>query len=311
LGQTNAARQHLQSARDLDGFRARADSRLNEIIRRVAAQYGPEQVRLLDAEKALASASPGGVSGGELLWDHVHFRFEGNYLLARLQAEAIADWRPALAAAPASWLSLEDCARRLALTDWNRYRLATAVRRQLSAPLFRGQSNHSERDARLRREILSLEPANRPEALAASVRVLQEAIARAPKDWVLHDQLGKLSLALGDRAGAAEAWSKVVQLVGHSFMGHYQLGLLLNRPGTAEEARRHLQAALALRPFVPELHAALGAAHTHLGRAFEADAAFRHALALDPDSEPARIAWAESFKARKDPQVARRASNPH
>jgi Flp pilus assembly protein TadD len=305
VGRTNDARRHLEAARDLDGFRARADSRINEIIRRVTAEYGPGRVRLLDAESAFATASPGGVTGDELLCDHVHLRFAGSYLLAQLQAEAIAAWLPTATNNTTRWLSLEECGHRLALSDWNRYRLAIAERRQVSTPLFRGQSNHSEREARLRRQLLSLEPANRPEALEQSLRVFREAIAQSPQDWVLYDQLGKLLFAFGDRAGAAEAWSNVVLIVPHAFIGHYQLGLLLNRPDTANAAARHLQTALELRPFVPELYAALGTTHTHLHQLSAADAAFGRALALDPENEAARIAWAQSFKVRKDLASAR------
>jgi len=305
LGETNEARGCLERARDLDGFRARADSALNQIIRRAAARRDSERVRLIDAEQAFASASPGGVTGDELLADHVHFRFAGSYLLARLQAEAIAAWLPPATNGTAHWPTFQECAERLALSNWNRSRLAAAERRQLATPLFRGLSNHAEREARLRRELLALEPANRPEELERSRRLFQQAIAQSPQDWVLYDQLGKLLFASGDRAGAASAWSNVVRLMPHAFIGHYQLGLLLNQPGTANEAARHLQIALALRPYVPELYAALGTAYTHLDQAAAADAAFRRALALDGDNEPARIAWADSLRARHDLAAAR------
>jgi tetratricopeptide (TPR) repeat protein len=305
LGQTNEARRCLECARDLDGFRARADSKLNEIIRLAAARHDSERVRLIDAEQAFGSASPNGVTGDELLCDHVHFRFAGSYLLARLQAEAIAAWLPPATNSAALWLTLQECADRLALSDWNRYRLAAAERRQLATPLFRAQSNRAEREARLRRELLSLERANRPEELERSLRVFRQAIGQSPQDWLLYDQLGKRLFASGDRAGAANAWSNVVRLVPHAFIGHYQLGLLLNQPGTARAAARHLQAALELRPCVPEVHAALGTAHTLMNQLSAADAAFRRALALDPDNEPARIAWAQSLRARNDLAGAR------
>lgn len=303
-GRTHPARQSLETARDLDGFRARADSRLNDVIRQVAARYPAETFRLVDAEAEFALASPDGVPGDDLLCDHVHFRFAGNYLLAKLQAEAIAAWLPGATNADA-WLAPEECGRRLGLTDWGRYRMTSALRRRLGGPLFRRQSNHAERDARLHQELLSLEPANRPEALPASLRSIEEAIARSPRDWVLQDQLAKIRLAAGDRAGAAAAWSNVVQSVPQGFMGHYQLGLLLNQPETVEDALEHLLPARDLRPLVPEVHVALGTAHTHRNQPAQADAAFQQALALDPDNESARLAWALSFARRNQWPAAR------
>lgn len=328
LGQTNEARQHLESARDLDGFRARADSCINEIIRRVVSSHQPSEradsssgpddaawvsvrpggrgkVRLIDAENAFAAASPGGVPGDEFLCDHVHFRFAGNYLLALLQAEEIAALLPPPTNRTAGWLTIAECESRLALTEWNRCRMTTALRRQFSGKLYRGQSNSAERDARLRRELLSLESANRPEAFESTARRIQEAIARSPYDWVLYDQLGKLRLAFGDRPGAADAWRHMVQLAPHGFLGHYQLGLVLNQADSAAEALTHLQEARRIRPFVPEVYAALGTAHTHLGQHSAADAAFRRALDLDPANESARIAWALSFLARSNAAAAR------
>jgi tetratricopeptide (TPR) repeat protein len=305
-GGTNEARQHFEAARDLDGFRARSDSRLNGIIRRVTAAREGVGVRLVDAEAALAAASPGGVTGDELLCDHVHFRFEGNYWLARLLAETIASDLSPPAPPSLGWLSLEECARRLALTDWARGSFVRAIHRQLAGPLFQRQSNHAEREARLRRELQALEPAMRPDAFPRQAQVLQEAIRQAPRDWMLHDQRGKFLFGWGDRAGAREAWSNVVELVPTFFMGQYQLGLLLNQPETAREAELHLRAALGLRPHSPEVCVALGTARSHQQDFLSADRFFGRALALDPSHEASQIAWAESWAARGQMPEARR-----
>ncbi|MBI4325272.1 MAG: tetratricopeptide repeat protein [Chloroflexi bacterium] len=305
LAQTNEARQHLEAARDLDGFRARADSTINQIIRRAAARHQREGVRLIDAERAFSAASPGGVTGDELLCEHVHLRFEGNYLLARLQADAIAAWLPPSPGPAGGWLSQAECARRLGLTDWHRGRFLSGLRRQLSGALFQRQSNRAEREGRLRQALRSIEPANRPEALPKHLTVMREALQRSPRDWVLHDQLGKLLLAFGDRAGAAKAWSNVVQIMPNAFIGHYQLGLLLNQPATAVQALEPLLTASELRPQFPEVCAALGTARSHLDRFAEADRDFDQAIALDAKGAIARVAWAESLSARGQAVAAR------
>jgi len=294
-GDTNAAMSHFQAARDMDAFRARADSKINGIIKRVAQRYPHERLILMDAESAFNTSSPLGITGAEFMCDHVHFRFSGNYLLARLQAIAISRFIPPYAQSKAEWLDEEACARQLGFTDWNQYRFAIALRRQLSGNLFRRQFNHREQDARLQNEIQSLLSANRPDAIPQQLSIYRDAIAAMPNDWVLQDQLGNYLLAHADRRGAAAAWSNAVQIAPHAFTPRYKLGLLLNQPETANDALTHLLKAERLRPASPEVHAAIGTAYTHIGKPADADRHFKIAIALDPASEHARIAWAESL----------------
>ncbi|MBE7504113.1 MAG: tetratricopeptide repeat protein [Verrucomicrobiales bacterium] len=306
MGRTNEARGHLERARDLDGFRARPDTPLNALIRRIAAEFGPATAQLVDAESAFAAASPDGIPGHELLCDHVHFNFAGNYQLARLQAEAMTAWLPALGESRhAGWLSRDDCALRLGWIEWSQLRSAVALRRRLSSPLYRAQLNHAERDARLRREVAAGASTNTSAVRARNGRELREAAARWPHDWVLFDLLGKFLLSTGDRGGAATAWRTVIERVPHGFPGHYQLGLLLNQSGQSEAALPHLENARRWRPLVPEVHIGLGTAWSHLGEPARAVEFFQQALKLDPNSEPARVAWAQALRERGDSTGAR------
>jgi tetratricopeptide (TPR) repeat protein len=152
------------------------------------------------------------------------------------------------------------------------------------------------------RQLQSLNPAT---ALAQNVLVLQQLTAAHTNDWVLLDQLGKALVESGDRAGASIAWSNVVQQIPSGFMGHYQLGLLLNQPDTVHTALTHLEKARELRPFVPEVNAALGTAYTLLKRFQDADTAFQRALDVDANHEPTHLAWANSYAARQQWRAAR------
>ena len=82
----------FSEARDLDELRFRADSRINAIIRDVAARTG---AALADAERAF-----GPTPGSDLFYEHVHLKFAGNYLLARTVAEKIDRLRAALTRLP-------------------------------------------------------------------------------------------------------------------------------------------------------------------------------------------------------------------
>jgi hypothetical protein len=82
LRSSNAtARAHYQLACDADALPFRADTPINGIIRRVGGELAGRGLVLSDAESTLADASPFGLPGQEVFFEHVHFSFRGNYLL--------------------------------------------------------------------------------------------------------------------------------------------------------------------------------------------------------------------------------------
>jgi hypothetical protein len=82
-GDHREARRRYRLARDLDTLRFRADSRINEIIRDVAANRTAEGIHLVDSERDFEANSPHGIPGNDLFYEHVHLNFEGNYVLAK------------------------------------------------------------------------------------------------------------------------------------------------------------------------------------------------------------------------------------
>ena len=79
LGQIERARTNFARARDLDSLRFRADSRINGLVRKTAARHDLE---LVDYARDIESSGSNAVPGDELFYDHVHFNFHGNYLIA-------------------------------------------------------------------------------------------------------------------------------------------------------------------------------------------------------------------------------------
>jgi len=74
------------------------------------------------SSRRVEARAPGGICGEETFYEHVHFNFDGNYLLARAWAEAIAPSLPPTFTNHISteWASQAVCEQRLVLTDWNR-----------------------------------------------------------------------------------------------------------------------------------------------------------------------------------------------
>ncbi len=128
LDRNQEAPRQFASARDLDALRFRADSRINATVREVAAEQKAGGVRLLDAEQLLAHSdlAVGGIPGERLFYEHVHFTFDGNYLLAGALLKQVEAVLPQLAASgkrkPAP--SRERCAELLVLTPWDECEMA-------------------------------------------------------------------------------------------------------------------------------------------------------------------------------------------
>jgi lysophospholipase L1-like esterase len=149
LRRTLAAREALREARELDTLRFRADTRINDVIRRVAGTSG-EGVQLLDIEKIFEEDSPDGLPGWNFFLEHVHFNFDGNYRVARAVAQSVGR------GAGSEVLGWEECA---SAAGYNTISQSNALKRmlpRLEQPPFVEQSNHAEQVAYLRAFLRSI-----------------------------------------------------------------------------------------------------------------------------------------------------------
>ena len=292
-GDFEAAGSHFLAARDEDGIRVRADRRINEIIRQVGSNRQAQGIAFVDGNQALAKQSPHQVVGEELLYEHVHLKFKGNYWLARSLAEAIESLKPtALAggtAAVGDWLPEEGCASRLGLNDWNHYQTLRILRERLEHPPFTGQLDHHERYERLKQEIANGRASLTPETLATAVQACRRAVSLNPDDWTLHQELAQLLGHGADKAAAVAEWERVVAVVPLYPEPHYELGVLLSQQGRTAEAITELRRALKLKPNLHQALNALGSALAAQSRFAEAIPQYEQALRLKPDFADARV----------------------
>jgi tetratricopeptide (TPR) repeat protein len=197
LGDYKAAREHFLHARDLDTLRFRADSRINEINRSVVSSL--TGVSLVDVDARLANASPDGIIGSDFVYEHVHLTPEGNYLVARAMFLQIANSFPSQAGSLDSSVPSEtECERLLALTRYDRSRLAAEMVNRLEKPPFTNQLNHSEQ--LLRWAAMAQLSDEAPNDTATQY---QWAIAQAPDDRMLRLRFG-IFLYAYNRAAAAQ-----------------------------------------------------------------------------------------------------------
>jgi tetratricopeptide (TPR) repeat protein len=263
-----AAAGHLQLACDFDALPFRTDSRLNQIIRQTADRLPGPNLRLLDAPAALGAASPTRLCGQESFYEHVHFNFDGNYRLARAwadQAETLLRARfPDLRARPAGagWATQETCEQRLGLSDWNRRSVLQEVERRLEQPPLSQQPNNSRRLAEVRDWENRLSARMDPAAAAKARADFQDAVARAPADFYVHENYADFLQAVQDANGALAEWRKVLELIPHNFLPYFSLGRVLASQDQAAEAETNLLQAVTLRPDFAEGWLALAQLHS-------------------------------------------------
>jgi tetratricopeptide (TPR) repeat protein len=284
--------QHFILARDYDALRFRADSRINDIIRRTCTNRLNEGIAFLDGNNLLAQDSPHGIPGDVLFYEHVHLNLQGNYLLARGIAEQITDvLKPAAlkgqAPARSDWISSAECAAQLGLNEWDRCQTLEIVRKRFEGPPFTLQLNHDEQYARVQNELAQFRSALPPQTLALCVQRNEQALALNPKDWVLHQKLAQLLETYPDKtqqARALEEWRQVIALLPHYPDAHCELGVLLDRTGQTPEAENELRMALKLsRNCSPNALNAMGHVLAGQNRLTEAVEHYEKAIRLKPN----------------------------
>jgi len=242
-------------ARELDTFRARADTRINRIIREVAAAKADANVVLVDAEQVFEASewTMHGIPGRELFYEHVHMNPEGNYLLAKAVFERVCGLLPerirSRASAGNQAASMKRCGELLALTAWDRYRLAQAISRMQERPPFTNQLDYERKRITRTEELRAQKSSATSEAaLDESERQYRHALELNPSDIDLQ----------------------------------YNYASLLEQRGEYEASAERLSGMLARLPGVPEWRQKLAAALRGKGDFTNAISEYREVMRIDP-----------------------------
>ncbi len=287
LGRWEEARKQFGLARDLDELRFRADSRINAIIREVAAEQKAVGVRLADAVRSFAKSklAVGGIPGEGLFYEHVHLRFAGTYLLARAMLDEVGAALPRLAASRKQGpvLSREQCAELLALTPWDEWQMASVMAEMLDRPPFISQLDHAARKAAARKRVEELgRLANAPGAMEAAYRVYEAASEKSPDDLQLHRHLAILASATGRLNTAAEHLQFLRQKTPRDPAVNMELGDVAQRCGRFDDAIAHYQKALEVDPGLVMVNYKLAHVLSRRGQLDEAIVHFQKAVEADP-----------------------------
>jgi tetratricopeptide (TPR) repeat protein len=281
LGQLEPARTDFDRARDLDTLRFRADSALNRVVQKAAAT---RRVELVDCAREAESSAPNHIPGEELFYDHVHFNFHGNYLMATSLAARVEKMLFPGEGSATGVLSEAEVAHQLAFTDFDKSRVGQEMRMRLQQPPFSSQSNFKERDADWSKTLTASKPD--PNGAISEYRA---ALSSFPDDWVLRANFGRLLESAGDKAGAKEQWTRFVQQMDQEADGYYALGNLAYDAGAYEEATELFRQTLHRRPGSSEALNALGLSLAARQQVPEAQRQYEAALKSNPRFSAARV----------------------
>jgi tetratricopeptide (TPR) repeat protein len=281
------ARQHYLGARDLDTLRFRSDTTINNTIREVAAANEAAGVRLADAEQVFARNSCGEVPGEELFLEHVHMNFKGNYLLARTVFDTITNPAPPALGTPsnqATPLSEEQCARRLAHTEWNEsYHGTKTYELLLKGPPFTFQLDRVERAERWKQRLAELRERLKAGGIQPAIADYQQAIQAAEGDWMIRMNFAELLTEIGRAEEAVEQYEQVLVHLRHSFAARYKVGNLYLKMNSPQSAEFHFREALRLDPDNLEANVGLAEALESQGRTAQAQAMYEEQIRKHPN----------------------------
>ena len=290
LNDVATAREEFAAARDLDALRFRCDTRLNEIIRRRAAG----DVTLADGEAALAEASPDNLPGTDMFYEHVHFTFQGNYVLARSIGEKV---EKVLGLNDiVSWPDIATCAQRLGYTARDAQLSISVMLGRLADVPFTLQANHDEQMRHLTDTARQMPPADSAGAIRAAQLTAETALARWFHDAVLWQQLGEIKQAGGDLDGAAVAAQRSLDLVPSNAECWQLFGIILAQQEKYEEGVEAFKHVFALDPEAVWARHNLALCLEKLARRDEAVSEFKRALALKPNYGTAWLALGQLYE---------------
>jgi tetratricopeptide (TPR) repeat protein len=294
-----AARQEFQMACDLDALPFRTDTRLNDAIRQVSRERTGEGLVFCDAEQALAQTCPAGIAGDEILFEHVHLNFNGNFRLGKLWAEPIGRMLESAGNTPAgsNWISQSECDQALGLSIWNRQFVLQSVILLMGTPPLSMQFNNDERLAKVKAEELELrETEEQPGAVQRAREEFDVALTNAPADGHLYEGLANFLEAIQEPEGAIAAYRRLWELTPDNFYACLQLGRMMGTQGHPEKGQPFLEEATHLRPYMPDGWFELGnvlAAQKKYAQALES---MEHASRFYPN-DPSYVCFAAQMLA--------------
>ncbi|MGC8742543.1 MAG: tetratricopeptide repeat protein [Verrucomicrobiia bacterium] len=289
---TELANNYYQKGLDYDTLRFRPDSEIIAAIESVAKRFGSD-ICYIDPVRELYQKSSIKLPGRDLLWEHVHLNFEGNYKLALLFAREVLKnvdkkygFRSGIEFKP---VSKEIVYSALGLTDWDRLEVGNEMRKRLQLPPFINRCNQKEEMAYLDNLVAGWEMSVKTNSIEKYIHIHKESVDSRPDDWVLRKKYAEILEYANDYQLALEQWSAITNLLPHWGESYYRIGNLLDQTGRSSEAIDYFKTALTRNPNSVEALSGLGLCLLNLKQYQEAIDALKSAVKIKPNFAAAYV----------------------
>jgi len=256
LNDNARALESLKRARDNDALSVRADTRINKIIMDAIHKNAGSSVTGVDAAQLISDQSPNGIPGKELFYEHVHFTMAGNYLLARILAEKVAERLPASITAGGGERPAEEestaCNRRLAVTLWDQKRVWDVALGRISGAPFTAQSSHARNLQYCKARMQEVDSRTTPSSPAHDDQMYKSALEAEPNDSLLRWNYAQFFERTGRLSEAVKQGELICERLPHASWPHYFVGSVMARMGKTTEAADYFQRALRITPDFPQ-----------------------------------------------------------
>ena len=231
------AKTHYQRALDLDALRFRADTRINQIIQKIAASVESDTFSFVDNAAAFEQASQPFQPGWNLLLEHVHYDFSGNHVLAAEISRSIMsnlgasdDYQP---------LPGIEVARRIGFPNHDTIEDIKNLQGMIQHPPFPGQSNYTELQNFLRE---TLERVTRE--VGSSRDVVQrrrDIVSSGHADWKVHFELAVLNQRLRNSTAMYYHLNQILEQYPHNRETYMKIAEAMSKDGKWREAIPYLE----------------------------------------------------------------------
>jgi tetratricopeptide (TPR) repeat protein len=240
LGRFEKAKTHYERALDLDALRFRADTRINQIIEKVAASVANDAFSYIDSAAAFEEASQPYQPGWDLLLEHVHYDFSGNHILAAEISDSIVN----ILTAPESYqvLPSSEVAKRIGFPNHETIEVIKNLQGMVQHPPFPGQSNYAELVNFLSGKLESV--AREVGSTVAVVQRRRDVVRSDLADWKVHFELAVLAQGMRNRPAMYFHLNRILELYPHNRESYMKIAEAMSEDKKWREVIPYLEKSL-------------------------------------------------------------------
>ena len=260
-----SSRFHYRQAKDCDALPFRASSAINVTLKQAVESVASTSIHFVDLESYLRNhpSSMNQVPGGAFFYEHVHFRFNGDYTMASYLFPHIQQILNLPRMEPGEesvrLLELVDCAKELGYNPVLEAMMIQSMIQLQKGPPFLDQVDHSAQMEAMEKNFQQRFGGFGSAHFQGAINWIKDAMESHPQDWNLPFLAARIAARLKDFENAIALTTVARDLMPHASLIRMTLVHYLVQAGQVDLARTELEHVLKLYPEHQEALAALSA----------------------------------------------------